>query len=246
MDVPGTHLVIKGDLHKVGLPNLIKDLSGVAVGEHLRGKRAEKPHYHCWLPSDILSYKDLSGVPFQEQLRNWYNDRIPNLAWKTNGNAYWAWKSHDSLERWIEYVFKTKSECKQPSVILWNLPGEPPRSHADLISATPGEGGSAADGVPVPAVVVAPSRKNLTTQDKQAKFYRYVKQYVDENPEEVLCYSDITDLLYEYSTGGFNEMAAPQYVEYAMYHYLKDTGDKVRSLEVKESWRARILSRLRK
>lgn len=169
-DISGVHIRLARSCHALGLPDWIKDISGACIGEHQRGKdKNETPHFHCWLPKEYYRY-DISGG-IQSQARNWYNDRIPDLsgAWKGKGNGLWMWKLHDSFEKWVAYVFYNHAECKDPKVILWNRPDPPPvpRLIENLIIPALGvEGGRAHDGVPVPVCAVAPSRKNLTTQDK--------------------------------------------------------------------------------
>lgn len=131
-----------------------------------------------------------------------------------------------------------KAQVKKPTVLVWNR-SEPVPEVRSLDSLV-------VPGLSLEPVKIIEVKKHQNTMDKQAKFYKYVKEYVDSNPEEALGYTDIAELLYEYSSGGFNEMAAPQYIEFAMYHYLKDSGDRQKSQDAKENWRNRVLARLRK
>lgn len=236
MDVPGTHLVIKGELHKVGFPDCLKDLSGVAIGEHLRGKRAEKPHYHCWLPDESL----------KSAIRDWYNDRLPDLDWKKNGNAYWAWKPHDSFRRWVEYVFHTKAECKEPRVVIWNILGVPepvPRLIENLIIPTQDvEGGRAHDGVPVPVCVVAPSapQKNKSKREPaHIRFHAYCSEIWD-GPNDTPELDDIMDAWIDWTQGAYELRNVSAPIRYTWYMLNKKDPKMKRTM--KEEMRRKLFS----
>lgn len=230
----GIHVTIKGILHQYGI-EYFTNIEGCVIVEHKEGLiQKERPHYHIWLPSShtIDSTK--------RALRSYYDTKTSELKWNTHANAYYSVTPHDNFQKWIDYTIDPeKSQVKKPSIQLWNR--SEPRPEVRII-----------DNLVLPGLsIVSPPvattvKKHQNTLDKQAKFYNFVKEYVSENPQEVLGYTDITGLLYEYSKGGFNEMAAPQYIEFAMYHYLKDSGDTIKSEEVKHSWTTRVMSRLRK
>lgn len=91
-----------------------------------------------------------------------------------------------------------------------------------------------------------PQKKTITTQEKQHKFYLYCEEYIKEFPEYEINYDNIIDLLYHRHTGGFNENAAPQYVEYAIYRLLHARGERAKIQENCEKWRLRILRKMGK
>lgn len=241
MDVQGYHITIKGVLHQYGY-DYFKDISGCVVVEHREGlTQKERPHYHIWIPPS-------DSIPrIKRALRSYYDEKNEDLNWNTHANAYYSVTPHNSYEKWLKYTIDPeKASVKKPTIVLWNLPGSPPevRPAAELIVSGL-DGGIAPSGATGPTVVVA-SRKHVTTEDKQKKFYQFVKEYYQENKGEEVSYNSVARLLDDYAKGGFNEMAAPQYIEFAMYNYLKDSGDKVRFKERQEDWVTRVLARLRK
>jgi len=172
------------------------------------------------------------------------------LKWNTHANSYYSVTPHNSFDNWLQYsIDPTKAQVKKPRISLWNRPDPKPevRSLDELIlPVLDGVAGITPSGATAPTVVVASTRKNQTTADKQAKFYKYVKEYYTENPDQVIDYFGLATLLDDYAKGGFNEMAAPQYIEYAMYNYLKETGDKVRFEDRQATWCNRVLARMKK
>lgn len=227
-------MVIKGILHTIG-SDYFNDISGCAVVQHMHGLvQKERPHYHIWLPSgyNVNSTKKL--------LRDYYDSKIADLKWNTHANAYYTVKEHDSIEKWLEYVIDpAKADCKKPEILCWNISDRSRpvvRSLDELI--LPDLSGSESK------VTVVSARKHITTQDKQAKFYKYVKEFYELSPGHAVDHVVISDLLYEYSTGGFNVNAAPQYIEYALYHQLKAMGDTVSLEQNKAHWTRQIMKKM--
>lgn len=92
-----------------------------------------------------------------------------------------------------------------------------------------------------------PQKKTITTQEKQNKFFIYCDEYFnDKLNDDEINYFNIAKLLYAYAKGGFNEHAAPQYIEYAMYNLLSKRGESAKLEESRMDWCQRVLARLKK
>lgn len=224
------HVVIKGKLHGVQeLPPVLQNLPESAVIQHSRGlKRTENPHYHCWVP----------GVPdiaaFKAEMRSFYDKKLPDLEWKTHGNAYWTVKVFQTgYDDWLRYVIDPK-EVKAPTWILWNRTGSPPevpteRDLSELVLTSPTD--KVEEKKPV-------KKQSL---EKQLKFLNYV---LDNSPHEdnnKLTPMDIASMLFKYCqfNGQTTEACCFTYVNFVLSHV--HTGSKY--LETQRAFADRITTR---
>lgn len=203
------HVVIKGRLHDVQeLPPVLQNLPESAVIQHARGlKRTENPHYHCWVP----------GVPdadaFKAEMRSFYDKKLPDLKWKTHGNAYWTVKVFQTgFDDWLKYVIDPK-EVKAPTWIQWNRTGSPPEVHTEMPLDN-----LIVDPVTLPQVVTVTTKKS--SLDKQQKFLNYV---LDNSPHEDnnnFTPQEVAEMLFEYCkfNGQTTESCCFTYVNFVLSH----------------------------
>jgi len=211
----------------------LKDVSGVIVVKHSH-ELNEKDHLHVYYPHiGVSSRNALDALKIKAKV-------IFGMPDRKLTNADWSWSNpNTSIEAFWRYAMYEKGSKQVYARVgavcsIWNVgdekPSPPPARPSNQIIN-----------------IVNSATTRLTTSAKQAKFYKYVKEYVKENPiDSGISYTDLTGMLYEYSTGGFNENAAPQYVEYAMYHYCKDNGEHEKAAQSKSAWISRIMSRMKK
>lgn len=202
VDIPGIHIVIKGELHDVELFPELADLSGSAVVEHKEGKRQkERPHYHCWVPKDYATVK-----LWKERLRTYYDSRVSNLKWNTHANSYYTIKDHDSFDRWVQYVVKDP-DVKVSSWVKWNLPGSPPQLYSldDLVLPPP-----------INEIIVnqLPEKDKSKREAAHLRFYAWLlKQSVDDE----LTIHQITEYWIEWTSGAYELRNVSAPIRYAWY-----------------------------
>jgi hypothetical protein len=73
--------------------SFLKDISGVCVIRHLRGKKGEHPHLHVWYPLE----DKIKSEAFYERLKK-------HSSWSGYyGNKNWRVKPFDLFDRWFGY-----------------------------------------------------------------------------------------------------------------------------------------------
>lgn len=213
----------------------LKDLSGVIVIKH-GYELNEKDHLHVY-----YIHKGVSSRNALDQLKKEVKPIFGLPIDKKLTNASWSWTNpNTSVESFWRYAMYEKGPSQTyarvgAECIYWNVGDEKPSPPPSRPNNT--------------TIVInqRPPPSKITSQQKQLKFYNsVVKPYVTMHPETVIDYNLIAVLLDNSATGGFNEMAAPQYIEYAMYNYLRDSGETDRFHERQKDWVHRVLSRMRK
>lgn len=202
------HVVIKGRLHDVQeLPPVLQNLPESAVIQHARGlKRTENPHYHCWVPGVELE-------ALKAEMRSFYDKKLPDLKWKTHGNAYWTVKVFNTgFDDWLKYVINPK-EVKAPTWIQWNRTGSPPEVPTELPIDN-----LIVDPVTLPKVVTVTTKKS--SYDKQLKFLNYVRENSPKSDMNQLSAMDVSELLFEYCkfNGQTTESCCFTYVNFVLSH----------------------------
>lgn len=211
----------------------LKDVSGVIVVKHSMAEHNEKDHLHVYYEHEGVSSRNaLDALKLKAKVIFGLSDKkITNGVWawsnpNTSAHAFWRYAMYEKGDVTKKVYRRVGAEC-----LLWNLGIEKP----DMPEYRPANH---------TINIVSHSGPKLTTQSKMQKFYKYFKDSI--TPDQLVDYSVIADLLDDYATGGFNENAAPQYIEYVMYNYLKDSGDTARFSDRKKEWIHRVLSRLKK
>lgn len=220
------------------LDQVVSDLSGVTcvIVKHTWSYRTRKDceqHIHIFWRSS----KDYTKETFNEKV-------VKKLFPKLDGrHAEYSTSDPGSLETFLDYTLRDSRRYKKrgASLLYWNIPESQPDWISELID-------NPLYDLPVEKInVVSQSPldafrgrgievKKNTTEDKKQKFYNYVKEYVLLKPEKVLTKEKIRKLLFSYSRGGFPPTKINEFVNFAMYNYLLDSGDKVRFKSYRDAW----------
>lgn len=197
-------------------------LKGWAIVSHEGGKEGEHPHLHCY----IQHSEPITAMTVKNRLKK----HAPQIFGDFKGNGSWSFRPHNSLETWWEYVWRDPYLTKRPALVMWSLESEqlPIPENQNLVLESPGN-----------IIAMGPLRKTLqtvqvvkekkkTTQEKQQKFLRYVRDLIEidgTNPNEMEA-QDILELLYSYcrDNGFTTEACCFTYVHYVMANI--HTGDK--------------------
>lgn len=207
----------------------LNDLSGCCVVEH---RDATRIHYHVFYVFKIPLAPSRNALDiWKSKFRELYE--IP---------ADWAFSNaNQKLEDFYKYTLYEKYKG-----LIKDDIGKYKRPGSKLIINNTGQAAPEPPERPVTVDLRSASQKKPTTAEKQQKFYRFVKGYYDENKDEVIDYNGIAQLLADYWQTGGSEVTAPQYINFAMYNYLKDSGDKSKFQDHKQDWVSRVLSRIKK
>lgn len=208
--------------------DVLKDIEGIVVCTHQRGKQSQNPHYHIYyehpkpirrealkdlLKKDpewqkVLTIKDIGGGKTKTQYR-----------FSTSGDY--------TLESYWKYIWA--SRWKLPELIIWNhstpefeIP-EPPEDEVSHYFK------DELSGIEVFYTKFDEPKKTprKTTEQKMEEFYqKCVKPFYEENPGEEITRSSIKKLFYEHFKGGLQKLQALQmYCDYSIYRLCEDGGE---------------------
>lgn len=212
----------------------LKDVSGVIVIKH-GYEINEKDHLHVY-----YIHRGVSSRNALDELKKEVKIIFGLPTDRKLTNAAWSWTNpNTSIEAFWRYAMYEKGPSQTyarvgATCVYWNVGDEKPSPPPSRPHTT--------------SIIVNQSKvSKVTSQQKQQNFYnKIVKPYVTMHPDKLIDYAVIATLLDNWAMGGFNEMAAPQYIEYAMYNYLKDSGDVPRFFDRQSEWVHRVLARMKK
>lgn len=210
---------------------LLRDISGIIVVAHMKGKSSERPHYHIYYETKEIKKDDLKRVlKADEKWSKLLKD--PKQYTFSTGTEY-------TLDKYWQYVWdKNKDQrlvCWNHTVKQYDIPSR--IEHVSTIDLVP--------GTTVVRDVSAVTPKAKTSEEKMQKFARYAYECYQDDTDTILDEDFVIDCLIEYSKGGFNDNAAGMYVRYAVWYICEQEGDELarRKQFMKAAWRERVKKR---
>lgn len=210
---------------------LLRDISGIIVVAHMRGKTSSRPHYHIYYESHELKKDSLKAALKADE--KW------STLLKDPKKYTFTTKPEYSLDSYWSYVWsKNKDQrlvCWNHAVTQYDIPAR--IEHVPTIELVP--------GTTVVTDVSAVKPKAKTSEEKMQQFARYAYECYKDDTHTILDEDFVIDCLIEYSKGGFNDNAAGMYVRYAVWYICEQEGDELARKKqfMKAAWRERVKKR---
>lgn len=173
-----------------------KDISGVCVVLHTKGKTSERPHYHIFIKDSCR------GDTICERLAK-------HLSIRPKGQEEWSIRAHDNFDVWYNYAMDT---LKGGEEIIYNMDVPRPEVKRNLVleaPSAPAEG--AVERIRVVQVPVK-SKKDPA----HMRFYQYVKEF--KEPDKVMTYDEVCGHYVDWTGGNYMLRYATNVLKYAYYN----------------------------
>ena len=219
--IPGWHIIIKGPCHQHGFA-LYKDISGCCIGEHKEGLvQKERPHYHVWVPREKFSRTEARAA-----VRSFYEPKTPDTDWNRSANACYSCTPHTSFTAWVDYVFGKNTDCKKPTVMLWNSDTPRPPSFDELVYSNVLTYDAGTITVQKAASKKAPAYQRFYDYCKDMKWY--VPGGTDAPVERKPTKTDIVEAWFDWTQGAYEMRNVSAPIRYA-YYMLNDRDERIKN-----------------
>lgn len=173
-----------------------KDVSGVCVVLHTKGKVSERPHYHIFIKDSCR------GDTICERLAK-------HLSTRPKGQEEWSIRAHDNFELWYNYAMDT---LKGGEEIIYNMDVPRPEMKRNLVMET-----SESNGVPVNKVQVIQVPTKVKSKDPaHLRFYKYLTEFKED--DKVMTYDEVCAHYVDWTGGNYQMRYATNVLKYAYYN----------------------------
>lgn len=177
-----------------------KDISGVCVVLHTKGKKSERPHYHIFIKDRCR------GDTVCERL-------VKHLSVRPKGQEEWSIRAHDNFEVWYNYAMDT---LKGGEEIVYNMDVPRPEVKRSLVlEMSPATAGDPV-GVPEKVKVVQVPVKAKKKDPAHIRFYQYVSEMKEEG--KVMTYDEVCGHYVDWTGGNYALRYATNVLRYAYYN----------------------------
>lgn len=172
-----------------------KDISGVCVVLHTRGKKSERPHYHIFIKDSCR------GDTICERLAK-------HLSVRPKGQEEWSIRPHDNFENWYNYAMDT---MKGGEEIIYNMDVPRPEAKRELVlEMSPAQAGDPVEKIKVVQVPTKAKKKDPA----HLRFYQYLTELKDDKP---MSYAEVCSHYADWTSGNYQLRYATNILKYAYY-----------------------------
>lgn len=201
----------------------LKDIEGIVVCTHQKGKQSQNPHYHIYYESP----KEIRREKLKEVLKA-MDEWKPIFTYKGKTAQYrFSTKPEYTLESYWRYIWEKR--WKEPKLLIWNHSTPEFEIPPDPVDEITHYFKDELSGLGVFYTKFVPEKKTTrkTTEQKLEEFYiKKVKPYFEEFPGEEISRESVKTLFYEHFKGGLQKIQALQmYCDYAIYRLCEEGGE---------------------